>query len=150
MHGTRMHRHTHVHTDTHSASSSYCSRLLCILSVLQYFRCLLRHVFCTLRSTHAQKYRRVYCSVLSSAWPEVWRVCVCVCVYVCVCVQDCQVYSNSGEGVLVKGGAAPSVTDCDIHDNKGWGLSIQVCVCVCVCVCQCVQVCLPAVWLCGG
>lgn len=37
----------------------------------------------------------------------------------------CDISGNGLDGVLVRSGAEPSITDCIIHDNKGAGLSLQ-------------------------
>ncbi|GFH09961.1 beta_helix domain-containing protein [Haematococcus lacustris] len=44
----------------------------------------------------------------------------------CTARGGCDISGNGLDGVLVRSGAEPSITDCIIHDNKGAGLSLQV------------------------
>jgi len=40
-------------------------------------------------------------------------------------IEGCDVGGNAGDGVLVRAGAAPRVSRCAIHDNRGHGISLQ-------------------------
>lgn len=48
-----------------------------------------------------------------------------LCLVVCN-VQGCEIRNNELDGVLVRGGASPDLLNNSVHDNKGWGINLQV------------------------
>ena len=41
-------------------------------------------------------------------------------------VQRCRIYSNKLDGILVRDGAAPEVSGCDVRRNGGYGATLKV------------------------